>query len=246
VLGMLRDSGYLSGPGPRNSSRMSNRRLEGFVGPDSRRIEQTLAEHLASLYRSREVLPSLGLWSATQKWEGRDRRRFELDCALSEAAGNRRADRGDHRDSRRPLGNCSTWRRRWTRTTGSRGIPRGRTGGSSVGTALPGENSGLFRAEVSFASGLPGPGPQSEGSPHRRPGGRSYQDGSPGAPHSGSLRPVPGTAGGRNRVFPERGGDSRTPGTGLRAVSQWCIAIALLLRAPGQGDKADRRGGSPA
>jgi len=38
VLDILRDTGYLSGPGPRNSSRMSNRRLSSCVGKDADRI----------------------------------------------------------------------------------------------------------------------------------------------------------------------------------------------------------------
>jgi len=62
------------------------------VGKDADRIEQALAEYLTRLYRNREISPSLGLLNATKKWEGEDRRRFELDCALSDAL----EDPGDH------------------------------------------------------------------------------------------------------------------------------------------------------
>lgn len=92
VLEILKDTGYLSGAGSRNSSRMSNRRLAGFVGRDAERIEQALAEYLTVLYRNRQISPSLGLLNATRKWEGPDRRRFEIDCALSDAL----ADPADH------------------------------------------------------------------------------------------------------------------------------------------------------
>ena len=93
VLEILRDTGYISGPGSRNSSRLSNRRLFGFVGKDAERIDEAFAEYLISLYRSREISPSLGLLSATKRWEGKDHRKFELDCAISDALEDP-ADRG--------------------------------------------------------------------------------------------------------------------------------------------------------
>lgn len=85
VLDLLRRTGYLSGPGPRNASRMSNRRLSAFVGRDAQRIELSLAEYLTRLYRNREAFPSLGLLSATKAFSGDDRQRFEIDCVLSDA-----------------------------------------------------------------------------------------------------------------------------------------------------------------
>ena len=92
VLELLRTAGYLSGPGPRNASRMSNRRLSGFVGKSADLIESALAEYLVHLYRKREAFPSLGLLGATRKWEGAGRPSFEIDCALSDAL----EDPGDH------------------------------------------------------------------------------------------------------------------------------------------------------
>ncbi len=86
VLDLLGKTGYLSGPGPRNASRMSNRRLAGFVGQDADRIETALAEYLTHLYRQRQVFPSLGLLTATRGFSGEDRRRFELDCVLTDAS----------------------------------------------------------------------------------------------------------------------------------------------------------------
>ncbi|NLJ47081.1 MAG: tetratricopeptide repeat protein [Treponema sp.] len=85
VLELLSRTGYLSGPGPRNASRMSNRRLAAFVGPNSKRIEVFLAEYLTHLYRNREAYPSLGLLAATREFAGPDRPRFEIDCVLSDA-----------------------------------------------------------------------------------------------------------------------------------------------------------------
>ncbi len=92
VLALLGRTGYLAGPGPRNSSRMSNRRLSGFVGRSAELIEAALAEYLTHLYRKREAFPSLGLLGATKKWSGDDRQRFEIDCALGDAL----EDPGDH------------------------------------------------------------------------------------------------------------------------------------------------------
>lgn len=96
VLELLRKTGYLSGPGPRNASRMSNRRLSGFVGLNAERIESALAEYLTHLYRKREVFPSLGLLGATKQCEGPDRRRFAIDCVLADALE-------DPQDQSRPL-----------------------------------------------------------------------------------------------------------------------------------------------
>lgn len=86
VLELLGKTGYLAGPGPRNASRMSNRRLAGFVGENADRIATALAEYLTHLYRKRQVFPSLGLLTATRAFSGDDRRHFELDCVLSDAS----------------------------------------------------------------------------------------------------------------------------------------------------------------
>ena len=85
VLEILRKTGYLAGPGPRNASRMSNRRLSAFVGQSAEQIEASLAEYLTRLYRNREAFPSLGFLSATKAYVGVDRLRLEIDCVLSDA-----------------------------------------------------------------------------------------------------------------------------------------------------------------